>query len=54
MNLLGLLYWICTILLGLGCLAGFNPTYRNAPWYTGVSVLVVIDLIILGLRVIGT
>jgi hypothetical protein len=54
MALIDLLFWICTIILALGCLgAGFNPTYRNAPWYGGIYVLIVIDLIILGFKVIA-
>jgi hypothetical protein len=53
MSLIDLVFWICTILLALGGVAGFSPTYRAAPWYGGVGLLVVIDLVILGLKVIG-
>lgn len=47
-----LLFWVCTILLAVAVLgAWYAPASRYAP--AASSVLVVIDLIILGLRVLG-
>lgn len=48
-----LLFWVCTILLAIAVLGGawYAPASRYAPAAT--SVLVVIDLIILGLRLFG-
>lgn len=46
-----LLFWICTILLALGVVGAW---VRPQPWYPqATGVLVVIDLVILGLHVLG-
>lgn len=48
-----LIFWICTILLALAVVGG--ATNRTWPyWTSAASVLVVIDLIILGLKVLGS
>lgn len=47
-----LLFWICTILLALAVVGGwYGPWARYAPG--AASVLVAIDLIILGFRIFG-
>jgi hypothetical protein len=48
-----LLFWICTILLGLGAI-GSSWWSASHPWIGPAQwLLVVIDLVILGYKVLG-